>query len=244
MRLPLRRRHRRILALVAFRDEMRFLPGFLRNISPHVDGIVGLDNASADGSGDFVARHPKTLEVLRVEPGTAAEHHDGRDREALVRAAWSHAPDWLLGIDPDERLERRFRARAEREIDRAESEQADALWVPFRELWDRPDRMRVDGIWGHKRKACLFRASREHVFHRLRLHSIWASVSTAPESWPQADLLLYHLRMVDPRDRSARVARYEQMDPNHELQAIGYGYLLEEEGLTLEPLPQGRGWRR
>ena len=57
---------------------------------------------------------------------------------------------------------------------------AAAFWVPFRELWDSPDQVRLDGIWGAKRKACLFRSDPRHRFDERRLHGIWAS-------WPPAD---------------------------------------------------------
>ena len=63
-----------------------------------------------------------------------------------MEAAWRHRPDWLLGVDADERLERDFRLRAESEIREAERLANTALWVPFRELWDAPDQVRVDGI--------------------------------------------------------------------------------------------------
>ena len=39
----------RLLALLAARDEMEQLPAWLRNIAPHVDGIVALDDGSRDG---------------------------------------------------------------------------------------------------------------------------------------------------------------------------------------------------
>ncbi len=238
-----RRRRRRLIALVAFRDEMRFLPGFFADVGPQVDGIVALDDGSTDGSGDWVAAQPGVLELLRVEPGAQAELEDGVNHRALTEAAWGHGADWLLGLDADERLERDFRARAEQEIDRAEAAGHDALWVWFRELWGAPDRVRTDGLWGGKRKACLYRSDPAHVFDARRVHAHWASLATPVEQYPQGDLLLYHLRMIDAADRAARVARYDRIDPEHEWQAIGYDYLLDEQGIVLEPLPPGRGYR-
>ena len=49
-------------------------------------------------------------------------------------------------MDADERLELNFRSRALREIERAELEGHLAYSVVLRELWDRPDAYRVDGI--------------------------------------------------------------------------------------------------
>lgn len=236
----LRPRRRRLLALVAFRDELRFLPGLFENLTGQVDGVVALDDQSSDGSRAFVEGQPLLRELLTVAPGAQLELEDGVNHRALTEAAWEHGADWLLGIDADERLERGFRARAEIEIDRAESAGAPALWVPFRELWDGPDRVRVDGIWGAKRKACLFRSARDHRFDDRRVHAIWAPWPPVGGEYPQADLRLYHLRMIDPADRAARVARYRRIDPDATWQAIGYDYLLDEDGLELAPLEPGR----
>jgi hypothetical protein len=232
---------RRILALTAFRDEMRFLPGFFESITPHVDGIVALDDGSSDGSREFVAGQSGVLELLHVPPGTHDEMADSILRRILIEAAWRHDADWLLGVDADERLERHFRQRAEAELDRADARSAQAMWVQFKELWD-PGHYRSDGIWGRKNKACLFRSSRDHVFDDRRVHSFWASVPEPAEGWPMADLRIYHLRMIDPKDRSARVALYERVDPDRVWQPIGYDYLLDERDLELTAIEPGRGY--
>jgi len=227
---------------MAFRDEMRYLPGFFESVAPHVDGIVALDDQSVDGSAEYVAAQPSVVELLRVAPGAQEELEDGLNHRALTEAAWRHGADWLLGLDADERLERDFRRRADREIDRAISLGHDAMWVYFRELWDEPDQVRVDGVWGQKRKACLYRSSRDHVFDDKRVHAIWASMPVPEGDWPQADLNIYHLRMLHPDDRPARVARYHRIDPDNHWQSIGYDYLLDESGIELVGVPPDRGY--
>jgi GT2 family glycosyltransferase len=233
-------RRPRIVALVPFKDEMRFLPGLFENLRPHVDGVVALDDGSTDDSPEFVAGRPEVLQLLHRDH----DHdlwHDGANRERLVRAAWEHDADWLLGIDADERVERDFRARAERVVARAERAGQSAFHVYLRELWDRPDRMRVDGVWGRKRKAVFFRARRDHAFDARELHGQWAPLNAHPSgAFPQADLLVYHLRMLRAEDRRARRERYERIDPDRRFQSIGYRYLTETDGLVLAPLPYGR----
>jgi hypothetical protein len=241
-RTPWFGRKRRLIALVAFRDEMRFLPGLFENLSGQVDGVVALDDGSSDESAKFVRAQPLVLELLSIPPGTQEELEDGRNHRALTEAAWAHDPDWLLGIDADERLERNFRSRAEREIHLLRGTGQDSLWVRFRELWGAPDRYRKDGVWEHKRKACLFEARRDHVFDDRRVHAIWASQDRSNEERPTADLLLYHLRMVRPEDRNARVARYRRIDPDSVWQEVGYDYLLDERGLELAELEPGRDY--
>ena len=238
-----RRRDRpRLLALIAYRDEERFLPGLLENLAAQVDGLIALDDGSSDGSTELLRGHPLVVEVLHVPAGTQAELEDGKNHRALVEASWRHRPDWLLGIDADERVERDFRARAEEEIARAERGGHHGLWVPFRELWGAPDRMRVDGIWGGKRKACLFRADRRHRFDERRVHANWAPWPPDRGDYPAADLRLYHLRMIRPEDRQARLARYHRIDPDLVWQPIGYEYLLDEEGIELRTLEPGRDY--
>ncbi|HEY5815320.1 MAG TPA: hypothetical protein VIS95_03165 [Solirubrobacterales bacterium] len=246
MRVPklLRRRRerRRLLALVPFRNEMRFLVGLFENLAGQVDGVIALDDQSTDESRAFVESQPLLVDLLSIPAGAQGELEDDKNHRALVEAAWDHGPAWLLGIDVDERVERRFRQRAEGEIAIAEAEGGLALWVPFRELWGAHDRVRVDGLWGQKRKACLFEADRGHRFDDRRLHQIWAPWPPPDGEYRTADLRLYHLRMIRAEDREARVERYRRLDPSNEWQAIGYDYLVDEEGIELQPLEPGRDY--
>ena len=234
----------RLLALLACRDEMRYLPGWFANVAPQVDGIVALDDGSLDGSADFLAAQPKVLALMRAPRRTPHVWEDGANHRRLVEAARAYDPDWLLGVDADERLERDFRRRAEAAIAGGRRRGQRAFYVHVRELWDRPDRMRIDGVWGGKRSARLFAARAHATFHDQRLHGYWAPLDLRGPGgdFPQADLLVYHLRMLHAEDRVARRAKYERLDPQRRFQSIGYEYLTDESGLELAPLPIGRGF--
>lgn len=239
-----RPRKTRILALLAFRNEMRFLPDYFENIRPLVDGVVALDDGSTDGSTEFVAHQPEVLQLLRLPPHEVHHWDDALNHRRLVEAAWEHHPDWLLGLDADERLEQGFRERAEQEIARGRQKGHRAYRLHLREIWDDPLSYRADGIWGTKSSARFFEARRDHEFHMQRLHCHWAPLNSRENfDFPQADLYFYHLRMLTPEDRAARQARYEGLDPGRDFQSIGYGYMTETEGLRLERIATGREYR-
>lgn len=237
-------RRPRILALLAFRDEMRFLPQWFENVRPHVDGVVALDDGSIDGSADYVAGQRGVVELLRnprIEPHL---WDDAMNHRRLVEASWRFGADWLIAIDADERIERNFRERAEREIERAKREGHRAYRIHVRELWDNSLSYRADGIWGAKSGSRFFEARRDHEFHMQRLHCHWAPLNSMENGdYPYADLMLYHLRMLTESDRRLRQARHEALDPDRRLQAIGYAYMTDLAGLRLERIPPEREYR-
>jgi len=238
------RRPIRLLALLAARDEMRHLPGFVANVAPHVNGIVALDDGSTDGSADFLASRPEVLELLRVPPGRPGWDEVGNHR-ALVAAGVAHGADWLISLDADERVERDFGVRARRVIRRGRLLGLTAYHVRLRELWDSRAAYRDDGIWGRKLPARLYAASSDHVFDERPLHAFKAPLQArrVGASFPIADLEVYHLRMIRPEDRRARRERYELADPDARWQpGIGHAYLTDETGLTLRPVPRSRGF--
>jgi hypothetical protein len=231
----------RLLALLSVRDELAELPGLIANLAPHVDGIVALDDGSLDGTGAWLAARPEVLEVLRVERGP---YDEPRNNRLLVTAGLRHGADWFLSIDADERVEEAFRDRAERVIRRGGRLGLKAFAIHLRDLWDAEDRIRVDGIWGRKSVARLFRAMPGHQFDGAPLHAQKAPLQARVLGrYVAADLILYHRAMLTPEGRSARRSRYERLDPDAAHQAIGYAYLTDEDGIRLEPLPKGRGWR-
>lgn len=235
------RRPPRVIAFLQFHDEIRFLPGWFRNVAPLVDGVIALDDGSTDGSGEFVAAQPSLLELIRIPPRTPHVWDEVGNKLLLHEASRRHKPDWIVVVDADERLERGFRERARREIAKAEAAGIQALSIDVCELWDSYGHYRVDGIWGVKRFGRLFRFRPDAEVDRRRYHGHWTPLNsmTGP-GFPRADLRLYHLKMVHAAWREARRARYEALDPNCELQAIGYAYLTDPTGLELRALEPGR----
>ncbi|MDX6514007.1 MAG: hypothetical protein QOE36_3511, partial [Gaiellaceae bacterium] len=133
----------RLLGLVAVHNELPQLPGLLSSLAPQVDGVVALDDGSGDGSAEWLEERAEVVELLRVTPDRPA-WDDSSNHRALAEAAVRHGADWVVCVDADERLERDFRTRAERAIERARPFGVRAFALRLHELWDRPDRHRVD----------------------------------------------------------------------------------------------------
>ena len=238
---PLRAPEPRVLALLAAHNEIAYLPGWFRNVPAQVDGVVALDDGSTDGTADFLGRQPAVLEVIRRDPRDPHSWDEPENRRLLIAAAERHHADWVIAVDADERLEREFRRRSRAEIRRAESAAIPALSVHFRELWDRPDRYRADGLWGGKRFARFFKMRPDREPDPRRLHGHWAPLnSRTGGGFPPGDLIVYHLRMLTPAARCERRERYARLDPARVYQPMGYDYLSDETGLRLEALPPGR----
>ena len=236
------RRRVRLLALLQARNEIACLPGFVANLAPQVDGIVALDDGSTDGSAEYLASAPQVLELLRV-PADRPAWDEVENHRALLAAALRHEADWALCVDADERVERDFRSRAERVIQRGRLLGLSAYQVPLRELWDASDAYRVDGIWGRKLVARLFRVRADHVVDTRPLHGVKAPLQSRRlgARLPVADLELYHLRMIRADDRRVRRERYEALDPEARWQpGLGYAYLTDETGLRLRRVPEAR----
>jgi glycosyltransferase involved in cell wall biosynthesis len=235
-------RRTRLLALLAVRNGMRFLPGFLRNVAPQVDGIIALDDGSSDGSADFLAQHHAVLEVLRQPQDRPAWDEVGNHR-LLIAAALRHGAEWILCIDADERVEREFRRRAERVIARGRLFGMSAFAIWLRELWDDRGQYRADGIWGRKSMARLFRARADHEFDPRPLHGLKAPMQSRHRGrFPVADLQMYHLGMLRLEDREARRRKYETLDPEAQWQRIGYAYLTDPTGLVIQRIASRRGF--
>lgn len=235
-------RRTRLIALLAVRNGARHLPGFLRNVAPHVDGIIALDDGSADASAELLATHKAVIEVIR-RPADRPTWDEVGNHRSLIAAAQSHGAEWILCVDADERLEREFRSRAERVITRGRLLGYSAYAVRLRELWDATDQYRVDGIWGRKRVVRLFHARTDHEFDPAPLHGVKAPLQARRRGrFPNADLTIYHLGMLGPDDREDRRRRYEHADPDRRWQRIGYEYLTDAHGLTRRRVDPRRGF--
>lgn len=186
----------RIIAGFAYRYEPDFLIDDLLINVGWVDGVV-----SVDTRGDERPWIPK------------------RERtEAVREKARQTNADWLLELDPDERLE----VNAESRLRGAAEIGPDWLKVRLRELWT-PTAYRIDRGW---RKT------------RARFHRIEPAQPPGRRRARLLDVNLYHLKMIEPanRDERQRVhARWNRWDNGGR-----FKYLTDERGMRLEKIPEGR----
>lgn len=158
-------------------------------------------------------------------------------RLEMKRLAIEKGADWILELDPDERFEVGA-AEKFREVTRTKHKTI--YRVNFRELYT-PDSYRVDGIWGRKHRYSLY-----PVYPGQKIKEKFFNMKTWPTNseYKRVNLgiNLYHLKMIDPQNRIERVEWLKSVDPEAKTQSIGFDYLLDERGIKLEKIPDGRGY--
>jgi hypothetical protein len=204
---------RKVVAVFSYRYDQHLVPDLIANLAPVVDGWVAYDDRASDG-------------IFSSEP---------RRRHALIAAAYEAGADWILAMDPDERLEN---AVADR-IGHLISGSTQVAWgFCCREMYT-PASYRVDGAWGQKMQHRLFGAYHPDRYRSKDLHGAWFPDDIGLRL-KDSGLNLYHLKMIEPKRRVARRDLYNRLDPDRRLQQIGYDYLADEAGMILEAVPAGR----
>jgi hypothetical protein len=206
---------RKIVAVFSYRYDQHLVPDLIANLNPIVDGWIAYDDRASDG-------------IFSNEP---------RRRRALVAAAYEAGADWVLAMDPDERLEN---AVADR-IGQLTGRSRRIAWgFRCREMYT-PASYRVDGPWGRKMQHRLFGAYHPDRYRAQDLHGAWFPDDIG-FSLMDSGLNLYHLKMIEPKRRVARRDLYNRLDPDRRLQQIGYDYLADEAGMIIETIPPRRGY--
>lgn len=232
-----------IHALLRFRNEIKYLPGYFRHLENKVDGVIALDDGSSDGSREFVESQPLLLDLIHKPDHPDHVWDEPGDRRRLVETARKHGADWFIVLDADERLETNFRSRLLPILRKAHLHTEWGLGLRLLECWDRWDQVRVDGIWGNKTVPRLFASRYDHEFDDRKLHGSWIPLNANQGATPIVDLFIYHLRMISKADRELRKARYRTLDPDSTYQSTGYEYLNDTSVPITQPLEPGRDIR-
>ncbi len=203
-----------MLALFSFRYDAHLVPDLIANIRSMVDGWVAYDDRSA----------------------TELMTNEIRRRLLLLDAARGLGADWVLLLDPDERIEREGDERI-RQI--TSQPKKPAIWgFRLREMyapnwsverWDLEAETPVQ----------LFPLLDGQVFPDKPLHSAFYPREREYER-RRTGLNLYHLKMITRDRRVARRDLYKHLDPNAVYQTIGYDYLAEDDGAVLEKIKKRR----
>jgi nitroreductase len=230
-----------IFCLIAVRNEERYLPGFLYHVRDHVDGILALDDCSTDGTANILKKEPRVVSILQEEHHGPPHANETKNRQRLLLEAVRLNGRWVLCADADERFEESFLRRIPEEVERGERTGKHVRCVRIVNLWNSRNLYRVDGVCGPRWAPRMFKMPEEFTERPFGLHQPWfpPELGNAPRAYMNA--YLYHLRMIERRDREKRIEKFQSIDPKSEHQSIGYRHLIDETNLKLRPvLP----WRR
>jgi hypothetical protein len=206
----------RLVAVYARRHEPSWLVDELRANLAWVDQIVEVDD--------------------RERPASEAWGHEGQLRARQWQAAAEAGADWVLMMDPDERLE-----DCAADTIRPLLEGPDGLGrVTLRELF-RANAYRVDGRWGRIRRTRLFRLRPGQQMSDKPIHAPAVPIRTGMPTF-EIDVNLYHLKMVEPENRQRRAVAYGRAEDQHGVRRRQWGALAQTHGMRLEQIPAGRGF--
>ena len=205
----------RLVAVYARRHEPQWLVDELHvNLSPWVDALVEVDD--------------------RARAATEPWGHEGALRARQWQAAMQAGADWVLMVDPDERLEDCAGEKIRPLLDGP-----DALYrVTLRELFE-PTAYRVDSKWGALRRTRLFPLRPGQQMSAKAIHAPAVPVLT---NLPRLDIdiNLYHLKMIEPANRQRRAAAYNRAEAQHGVRRRQWGAMSQTNGMQLEQIPDGR----
>jgi hypothetical protein len=227
----------KIFALIAFRDEERYLPGLLSHLRDFVDGFIGFDDCSVDSSFEIASHEPKMIGLFQRKVASPDHLFEVQNREALLRAAYRHGADWVLCCDADERFETRF---LEQLRILCTNPPAVVMGMRLLALWENLDTYRI----GNAFKYVLFPAKDPKPYYqRGLLHQQWYPPELDTARKQILDFHVYHLGSLTSKDRLERYNKFERIDPAHVQQPQGYKNLIDESGLQLARITPDRSFR-
>lgn len=207
----------KIVAVTNYRFDKDYLEDWKKNLEPLVDDYV----------------------TVYDENGTLYKD-ESRARMRLYELAKQKGADWVVVMDPDERIEKHAAKKIKKIIRKLEQHGSPraALKFHLRELY-KPSAYRLDGIWGKKEKHAIFSVKDDNIFSDAKLH-----VPREPQNTDlkviNTGLNIYHLKHIKPELRKHRKEIYNKLDPDHKFQSFGYDYLDDEQGISLKRIPFGR----
>lgn len=168
------------LPMLVKNEVKRYLPEIIDFYSKVVSGFIFLDNGSDDGTYEFVKNHSKT--IASAQDASSFASHETLLRKKLMDL---YLPilspnDWVLVVDADELLERKFIHQVQSMM------QTNINWYSFRflHMWGSRDSYRIDGKWRPSDYGIrMFRHNPSHAY-------VWPNRPFACGSVPESILRL------------------------------------------------------
>jgi GT2 family glycosyltransferase/glycosyltransferase involved in cell wall biosynthesis len=227
-----------VLCALRVRNEAEHIGEVLSRALDLCDRAFVFDDHSTDPTVEICRAFSDRVEVL----GSPFEGLDeARDKNYLLGKIVEAAPTWVLWIDGDEVLERTGPDALRDAAAHHPGAAAFSLRIAY--VWDTPDQVRVDGIFGRFRRPSLFRLAGQPV-HRLRFPSAGPGPNLHCGNVPQglvgrrleSNVRLKHYGYVTEEQRWEKYQWYNSIDPHNRIEDR-YRHLISAPGAFHAPGP-------
>ena len=205
----------KLVCLLPVRNGEADLPDYFASVRQFADAVVALDDGSTDATRELLAAEP--LVTLLLDNPRRADYrgwNEAADRARLLAAAAALAPDWIISLDADERLDPGD-ARALRSFIEEEARPGYAYGLHVHRM--------VHDLGQYDRAGLvvfrLFAFAPGQRFPDRRLHMIPVPTAIPRRRWLETTLRIQHVASLTEERRLARFEKYRQVDPDHTYQS-------------------------
>jgi glycosyltransferase involved in cell wall biosynthesis len=213
-----------LACLLPVRNGAEDLPGYLECAARVCDLVIALDDGSTDATPELLRTSPLVARILEnPQRTTYAGWDDAANRRRLLAAADEFAPQWVLWLDADERIDPDEAAALRAFLD-TDALPGFAFGLRHFRMWG--DRYDPNYTWIYR----LFAHRPGQVLPDQRLHFDPVPVDIPLHAWVETTIRVRHLGAATDGRRQARVQKYREADPDSEWDADFGGLFAKPEG--------------
>jgi glycosyltransferase involved in cell wall biosynthesis/GT2 family glycosyltransferase/SAM-dependent methyltransferase len=205
-----------VLGVLRIKNEAAHIGEVLESLLPLCPRILVFDDHSEDDTAAICQRFGSRIELTH-SPFTGFD--EARDKNHMLAHLGKQNPDWVLWIDGDEVLERDGAAQLRPLL---QDPQVAAYSLRIAYLWDAPDQLRVDGLFGRFTRQSLFRlrGQKLNALHFPKMGPGNLHCGNVPRGLRgeihAAGVRLKHYGYMQAEQRQRKYEWYNKIDPgNH-----------------------------
>ncbi len=191
----------------------RYLTDVVQHLRSFVDEIVVLDDASDDGTSEWLEDHRDDQLIVERNAQPSFFVHEGRCRQRLIDIVLARPTDFVLSCDLDEFVSDGAALRA-----RLEAEPDVGAWsLDITEVWKADDQLwtREDGGWRTHPLTCLWKApppGQKFTMLDRKLACRRVPQQVLAQKAKPTGVSLLHFGWANPSERQQRYDRYTKHD--------------------------------
>jgi len=205
------------VALV-IKDQEKTLPTFIPEVLTYADQIVALDDGSKDNTQkimeDFAKKH-KNIFYYRNNESTFWEAENELRSFLWTDILPRHDQDWVLAIDTDEEMDKRFPAVKDQMM---AQDEVNGYYFQFWEFWGDKKHVRIDRGWNpvQKQMLCMVRwlPQVNYQWSPAALHGGRTPINSPEPLIPSGLHIKHYGWSIPENEQRMKFKKYMERDPN------------------------------